>query len=111
MTALAIPLFMIAASRWLWPGFWLNAAVSVSLGSFIFVVPARGYQRGICLRSYGCAPGVRREPVQLSGLRRVLPADARKGRESPTDLREGLWPRREARLLGAPLALVGAHEG
>ena len=37
MTALAIPLFMIAASRWLWPGVWLNAVVSVSLGSFIFL--------------------------------------------------------------------------
>lgn len=37
MTALAIPLFMIAASRWLWPGFWLNAVVSVSLGSLIFL--------------------------------------------------------------------------
>jgi hypothetical protein len=37
MTALAIPLFMIAASRWLCPGFWLNAVVSVSLGSLIFL--------------------------------------------------------------------------
>ena len=37
MAVLAIPFFMIAASRLLWPGFWLNALGSISIGSFIFL--------------------------------------------------------------------------
>lgn len=36
MTVLAVPIFMLAGSRVLWPGFWVNCLVSVTLGVVIF---------------------------------------------------------------------------
>ena len=111
MTALAIPLFMIAASRWLWRGFWLNAAVSVSLGSFIFLWPLPGAIKEAFVFDLMGVPLAFAVNLLSFLIFGGGPADPLKGGESPADLREGLWPRGEARLLGAPLALVGAKEG